>query len=101
MKKPSVFVNKIERNLKNNETVFNSARGDNVVDLERKKDVDVNAKIKAIFSSPRYVYKADVIITTSHGILNKQIVGKNNDRLLTIDNEFIKIDDIIDIELKN
>ena len=50
--------------------------------------------------SPTYVYKADVIIKTDKGTFNKQIVGINNDRLLTIDNSFIDIRDIRNIELK-
>lgn len=99
MKKPSVFANKIDKDLTNNEKVFNSANKKEV-ELERTAKVDVNAKIKEIFSSPHYVYKADTIIKTKDGVLNKRIVGKNGDKLLTIDNEFIEVKDILDIELK-
>ena len=63
MKKPSVFANKIDKDLTNNEKVFNSANKKEV-ELERTAKVDVNAKIKEIFSSPHYVYKADTIIKT-------------------------------------
>ena len=101
MKKPSVFANKIDKDLKNNERVFNSSNKKEVeVDLEREAKVDVNAKIRERFASPHYVYKADTVIKTKDGVLNKRIVGKNGDRLLTIDNEFIEIKDILDIELK-
>ena len=101
MEKPSVFANKIDKDLNNNEKVFNSSNKKEMeVDLEREAKVDVNAKIREIFASPHYVYKADTVITTKDGVLNKRIVGKNGDRLLTIDNEFIEIKDILNIELK-
>jgi len=101
MEKPSVFANKIDKELNNNEKVFNSSNKKEMeVAFDREVKVDVNAKIREIFASPHYVYKADTIITTKDGVLNKRIVGKNGDRLLTIDNEFIEIKDILNIELK-
>lgn len=98
MKKPSVFVNKIDKKLKNNESVFAS------YDREKPETMpdsnNVRQKIKDIFASPNYVYKADVRIKTSHGVLNKKIVGMNGDRLLTMDNDFININDIRNIEIQ-
>lgn len=107
-KLPKVFANKIEKSLDNNNNVFYSAKGDDVDvrhDDTSSKDErslgiigqNINQKINAIFSSPRYVYKADVNITTKEGKFFKRIIGKNSTHLITIDNELVPITDIIDI----
>ena len=99
MKKPSVFVNKIDHKLNNNEKVFTSYKeAEENFDI---KNVDVRKKLREIFNSPRYVYKAETIIKTNNGTIEKTIVGMNKDKLLTMDNDFINIDDIIDINFKN
>ena len=99
MRKPSVFVNKIDHQLRNNEIVFTSFRNSKIDSSSDK--IKVRKKIRDIFSSPKYVYKADVIIETKDESLEKTIVGMSNNELLTLSNEKIKIDDIVDINLKN
>ena len=94
-KKPHVFVNKIKKNLTNNETLFRSSNPE----LVKKEGVDVRAKIREIFNNRNYIYKADVTITTKEGQVNKRIVGYKDDYLLTIENEKILFNDIIDIEV--
>ena len=101
MKKPSVFVNKIEHDLKNNEKVFSSYGKESVEFRSDLSEKDVRKKLYDIFNSPKYVYKADTIIKTNKGILEKTIVGMNKDKLLTMDNETINISDILDINLKD
>lgn len=98
MKKPKVFANYIDHKLNNNEEVFASYRG-NKSDVNEY--INVRKKIRDIIESPSYVYKADVIIKTNEKTIEKTIVGVNNNKLLTIDNESIYIDDILDINLKN
>lgn len=106
-KLPKVFANKIDKSLNNNKDVFYSAKGDNFdvrssdSSNERTFEVkgqNVNQKINSIFSSPRYVYKADVDITTKDGKISKKIIGRNSTHLITIDNELIPVTDIIDID---
>ena len=99
MKKPKVFVNKIDHKLNNNEQVFSSFRSESKEKID-DLHLDIRKKLKDIFNSPKYVYKADTIIQTKNGSLEKTIVGMNNSELLTIDNEKIKIADITDINLK-
>ena len=41
--------------------------------------------------------KADVTILTDNEVLKKRIVGKNNNNLITMDNEYIPVDKIRDI----
>lgn len=57
--------------------------------------------IDAIFNSPGYVYKANVIVKLNSGTVNKKIIGKNNTQIITIDNELIPIKDILDIDFSN
>ena len=97
MKKPSVFANKIDHKLNNNEQVFTSFRD---YKNELVETVDVRKKLNDIFNSPKYVYKADVVIKTKNEIIEKTIVGMNKNEILTFDNKKIKIEDVIDINLK-
>ena len=109
-KLPKVFANTIDKSLDNNKNLFYSATSnvpdssiDNPSDgtIERSFQVsgeNVNQKINSIFASPRYVYKADVDITTKDGRFSKRVIGKNSTHLITIDNELIPITDIIDID---
>ena len=100
-KLPKVFANKIDKELKNNATVYYDK---NEVRNEQKDNSNsiftVNQKINQIFSSARYVYKADVIITTKNGKMNKRIIGRNRNELITMDNEVINVNDILDIEFQ-
>lgn len=108
-KLPNVFANKIEKEFHNNEKVFYSKEQSQENDrLERTTTLNskidhhqnINQKIYAIFNSPRYVYKADVIITTKSATLEKRIIGKTGNHLITIDNELIPISEITDIRFK-
>lgn len=105
---PKVFANKIDKVLTNNETVSYSFRkkddhqGSKIIKpIIEKKNMDVTQKIDAIFNSPGYVYKANVIVKLNSGTVNKQIIGKNNTHIITIDNELIPIKDILDIDFSN
>ncbi len=96
-KLPRVYANKIDKKLNNNSTYF--------VSNEKKKEIkfktnDINKKINDIFNSTSYLYRANVIITLKSGDIVKKIIGKNKNHLITIDNELIPIDDILDIRLK-
>lgn len=102
-KLPGIFANKIDKPLMNNKKVSYSAR-ETDVESERgnlsskpTSGKNINQKLNAIFTSPRYVYKADVRIETKTGSVNKKIIGQNNTHLITIDNELIPISDIVDI----
>lgn len=93
-KVPKVFANKINKKIENNNT-YSVTKNDEV----RKSTIpkNINLKINEIFKSNNYVYKADVLLTTKSGTSKKRIIGRNKNNLITIDNETISIDDIIDI----
>lgn len=98
-KLPKVYANKIDKKLKNNETVYHE--NGKVEEKKQVESLDVYKKINKIFSSSRYVYKAEVVITLNSGKVVKKIIGRNENELITMDSEVIKIKDILDIEFKD
>ena len=106
-KLPEVFHNTINKRITNNEDVYYSANKEVGKKIDTKKDItnnnkiNIKRKINEIFASPNYVYKANVNIVTNDGIINKKVIGRNQKNLITMDNEKINIDDIIDINIKN
>ena len=111
-KLPKVFANKIDKELNNNEKVYYEKPSDiNKINNENKtgntkikvsEEITINQKINKIFGSSRYVYKADVKIKLKDGSsLEKKVIGRNKNELITMDNELIKISDIDDIEFSD
>ena len=97
MNLPNVFQNKNITNSNNSQELF---YGSNKIKTSTRK-IDVNNKIKQLFLSTNYVYKIDVIITTKESTIEKTIIGKSRNYLITMDNETININDIIDIKEKD
>lgn len=93
---PKVFHN-IDKKFNNNSSVFygKGERNNEVVDSR-----NVLQKINDIFSSPKYVYKANVEITLKDKTVTKRIIGRNKNYIITMDNDLIPITDIIDIKSK-
>ena len=100
---PKMYQNKIDKSFDNIQKVYstisNNTRNNTIVTYDRpKKSIyTIEQKIYNLFKSPTYIYKIDVIIETDEGIMNKRIVAKNKNSLITIDNEYIPIDKIRDI----
>ena len=93
---PNVFHNKINKKFNNNRNVYysNNTYEDNSVADTRT----ILQKINDIFSSPNYVYKANVEITLKDKKVTKRIIGRNKNYIITMDNALIPITDIIDIK---
>ena len=102
---PSMYHNEINKSINNNKNVYSSL-------IEKSKDstrssnfnqglkfdrFSIEQKIFNIFNSKDYIYKADVTIVTDNQVIEKRIIGKNNNNLITIDNEYIPISIIRDI----
>jgi len=107
-KLPKVFANKIEKEFDNNERVYYEKKQEikEIVKENRnssvKEEFNLNQKINKIFGSSKYVYKADVNIVLKDGnTVYKKIIGRNKNELITMDNELIKISDIIDIKFSD
>lgn len=106
-KLPKVFANKIEKEFNNNERVYydrGKVKIENNVDKKSNisSEFTINQKINKIFGSSRYVYKADVKIELKDGnTVDKKIIGRNKNELITMNNELIKISDIVDIKFSD
>lgn len=94
-KLPRVFANKIDKKINNNESYY--VAKDEKEKTKKKDNINVDVKINKIFNSTRYVYKANVVIELNDKTVTKKVIGKNDDSLITIDNELIPISDIKDI----
>lgn len=93
MEKPRVYANPINKKIDNVQDLFRSDSDNRGVN-----PIDVNKKINEIFASRNHVYKSKVKITLKDGVIEREIVGKTNINLLTLDGDLIRITDIIDIE---
>ena len=93
---PKVFHNKINKKINNNSNVFYSSNKNSSEDKSNEKNII--QKINQIFSSPNYVYKANVEITLKDKKIEKRIIGRNRNYIITMDNDLIPIVDIIDIK---
>lgn len=98
---PNLYKGKIFENKNQNKTVIEKVKENvkNVVEEENVDSTSINRKIKDIFSSPSYVYKADVSIVLNDGSsIKKTIIGRTNNSLITIDDELINVNDISQID---
>ena len=95
----NLFINKINRVIRNNKSSFygKNDQFDNIEEIDIK---NIYQKINNIFKSRNYIYKADVLIKTKSGEYEKRIIGRNSDYLITNENELIPIVDILDIKTK-
>ena len=93
---PKVFQNNVNKEFKNNNSVFYSRNS--IIQDEVKDSKTILQKINEIFSSPNYVYKANVEITLKDKKITKRIIGRNKNYIITMDNMLIPINDILDIK---
>lgn len=100
-KLPNIFVNKNTGIVKNNEEFYygkdNINNETKIVD-NNMKDILIRKKIDDIFNSSSFIYKARVIITTKDNDKEYTLIGRDKNKLLTIDNETILISDVLDIK---
>ena len=102
---PEIYKNKIEKVKSKVQTDFyyhadERKADENKITTDKKVDkVTLMKKINDIFLRPDYVYQADVIIMFKNGEnKHKKIVGLKDDYIITLDNEKIKVDDVLDIK---
>lgn len=90
---PKVFANKIDKKINNTQDIYYEDNRSSGLRDSRS----VNKKIADIFNSTNFVYKSSVKITTRDRVISKTIVGRRGNYLLTMDNEAIDINEIVDI----
>lgn len=98
-KLPGIFVNKIEKKINNNKTLYVSGKEEKITPKE-EKPINVRMKIRKLFDSTNYIYKLDTEITLKDKVVTKRIIGYNERDIITFDNELIPIHDIVDINMK-
>lgn len=99
---PSLYKGKVKNNNKNQKQIVLGKIEDNITNVvvnDEKEEKNINRRIKDIFNSPNYVYKANVsIIMDDNQNLKKTIIGRTNNSLITIDDELIDVSKIIQID---
>lgn len=95
---PNIFKGKVNRNINQKEAVISNNNQN--IEEEEKEYTDVDKEIKEIFNSESFIYKADTLITFYSGEkIKKTIIGRNNNSLITMDDDLIDINSIEKIEM--
>ena len=108
VKKPKVFENQIDKNIRNNKEVFDSSKDEiEIIDtITEKNSNNVNEvnnnlsivdKITQLLNRNGYIFNVKVSIKTKDSEYNTHIASVINNHIITLDNDIINIDDIIDI----
>lgn len=100
-KLPKIYQNNINKKINNNKTTYHLKY--NNIDIEPNNMINysVDEVIDSIFNSTGYAFNKKVIIKTNDKTYNTSLIAKRNNYILTLDNDRIKIDDIISIKRKN
>ena len=97
---PKMYQNKINKKINSSRKVYSTIDNNQPISTTndiKYSNISIDKKIDNIFNSYDYVYKADVTIVTDKETINKRIVARNNNNIITIDNEYIPISIIRDI----
>ncbi len=96
---PKMYHNKINKTVNSIQKVYSSIENHKNNELRQNKysSISIDQKIEQIFQEKDFVYKADVEIITDTETIRKRIVARNQNNLITIDNEYIPISIIRDI----
>ena len=94
---PNIFKGTVK---KSSNQVNSVIEKDKPIIHDKEEIVSVKKQIKDIFTSTSFIYKADTLIKLNTGeTIKKTIIGKNNNSLITMDDELIDISSIVNIEL--
>ena len=90
--KSKLYHNSTPKNFNNNMSVYNSMDNNKIVGSG-----NIREKIDNIINSDSFIYSKMVNIVIGNDIIKRRIIGVFNNNLLTINNEYILIDNIKDI----
>ena len=100
--KPKMYQNRVNKEFHNNRQVYtsydnknNSLNKDNILNIN-----DIRKKIDNIINANNFIYSKMVNIVIGNDTIKRKIIGIYNNNLITIDNEYIPIDNIKDIYVK-
>ena len=95
MAKPELYHNKEYKEFHNNREVFMSSDRENNSSI--KNSNDIRKKVNDIINSTSFIYQTMVNIVIGNEIIKKKIIGTRGHNVVTIDNEYIPLDNIKDI----
>ena len=95
MAKPELYHNKEYKEFHNNREVFMSSDRENNSSI--KSSNDIRKKVNDIINSTSFIYQTMVNIVIGNEIIKKKIIGIRGNNVVTIDNEYIPLDNIKDI----
>ena len=95
---PKMYHTKINKDMNNTQKIYSTINNNKESIIDNKySNISIDKKIDNIFNDANFVYKADVTIVTDTDTIRKRIVARNNNNIVTIDNEYIPISIIRDI----
>lgn len=98
-KLPNVFVNKIDKKIDNNKMVFYSSQEEKQTSTI-PEEISIYDKMNQIYQNVPFMYKKEVEITLKDRSFVTKIISYNKKNLITLDNQIILLDQILDIKLK-
>ena len=94
---PKMYHTKINKTMNNTQKIYSTINNKESITDNKYFNISIDKKIDNIFNDTNFVYKADVTIVTDTDTIRKRIVARNNNNIVTIDNEYIPISIIRDI----
>lgn len=97
MKKlPSIYHNSINKDISNNQDVCYV--GEEVRNVSKSINTNIEEEIDKLFKEDGYIFNKPLLIRTSDEVYDTAIVKKTNNRIYTLTDDIIDINDIISIE---
>lgn len=93
--KPQMYQNRVNKEFHNNKIVYTSF--DKNVNIKQYTGDEIRKKINSIINSNSFIYSKLVHIVINNETITRKIIGIYSNNLITIDNEYIPIDNIEDI----
>lgn len=95
MKKlPKIYQTKISKNINNNKKICYVEN----LPIEKENKKTIKVMLNEIFSGLGHPYNISLIITTKNKVYKTNLIARNKDKVITIDNEVILINDIESIK---
>ena len=92
---PKMYQHREVKEFNNNRQVYYGMEKDNTNNILSSNDI--RKKINDIVNSPSFIYRTTVNIVIGNDTITRKIIGIHGNNLITIDNEYIPIDNIKDI----
>ena len=101
MKKlPKIYQNNIDKKINNNKEIY-YLRNKNNSSSEVMSSNDIDEFLNHIFNGIGYAFNIPVIIKTNNKVYDTSLIARTGGYVLTLDDDKIKLDDIISIKRKN